>query len=548
MANVVHELIANLDAGTYTVHPPINVRQGDSNAHVILFKLRDSQDNPIQISVNAKPVISFQKVNETKVLSYAVNVVSAYNGELSYVIGPALVDDFGVFTVTLYVDTSEGCDSSSPRVVFVANIIKSECYDPSAIEVTITKKFRDEIEDHLSNGLIHVGIDDRRFLNTFIPLSQDLYELLSEGLDKKIEEMIVEEAGFLLRRAFITVDVKSQMTGMPDDQLCDGKLFRINYPNHDGDPSTIDPKSEEPDPEYWVALYHGTPDDGGFYEFHQVDFGGGGGGIPSIEGEGAVDIQIVDDAAVVSIKLDNTGNVLLSQTTDGLKASVDLSGYQSTSDKVTEVDSESTDAEYPSAGAVYRTSQAILQSVNQMLEGLATVARTGSYNDLLDKPTIPAAQVNSDWNATEGVAKILNKPTIPEDTDFIDSEDLDDMLEEIGLDPHPEYVRLHDGDTVVLNEVLTEDDINFDFDFTTGIEGGTPSNFVSIYVSDAGDLEHQRLRYKINDEESIGIYSYQEQIWSDPGYRTLVVVGDQTISDTDAISWLNDNAEVIPAV
>ena len=43
---------------------------------------------------------------------------------------------------------------------------------------------------------------------------------------------------------------------------------------------------------------------------------------------------------------------------------------------------------------------------------LATVATSGSYNDLLDKPTIPAAQVNSDWNASSGVAQILNKPTL----------------------------------------------------------------------------------------------------------------------------------------
>ena len=47
---------------------------------------------------------------------------------------------------------------------------------------------------------------------------------------------------------------------------------------------------------------------------------------------------------------------------------------------------------------------------------LATVATSGSYNDLLNKPTIPAAQVNSDWNANSGVAQILNKPTIPTDT------------------------------------------------------------------------------------------------------------------------------------
>jgi hypothetical protein len=44
---------------------------------------------------------------------------------------------------------------------------------------------------------------------------------------------------------------------------------------------------------------------------------------------------------------------------------------------------------------------------------LAAVATSGDYNDLLNLPTIPAAQVNSDWNAVSGVAEILNKPTIP---------------------------------------------------------------------------------------------------------------------------------------
>ena len=43
---------------------------------------------------------------------------------------------------------------------------------------------------------------------------------------------------------------------------------------------------------------------------------------------------------------------------------------------------------------------------------LATVATTGDYDDLINKPTIPAAQINSDWNANSGVAEILNKPTL----------------------------------------------------------------------------------------------------------------------------------------
>jgi len=43
---------------------------------------------------------------------------------------------------------------------------------------------------------------------------------------------------------------------------------------------------------------------------------------------------------------------------------------------------------------------------------LATIATSGSYTDLSNKPTIPAAQVNSDWNSNSGVSQILNKPTL----------------------------------------------------------------------------------------------------------------------------------------
>jgi hypothetical protein len=45
-------------------------------------------------------------------------------------------------------------------------------------------------------------------------------------------------------------------------------------------------------------------------------------------------------------------------------------------------------------------------------------ASSGDYQ-ILNKPTIPAAQVNSDWNAVSGVAQILNKPTIPTTLDSL---------------------------------------------------------------------------------------------------------------------------------
>ena len=46
---------------------------------------------------------------------------------------------------------------------------------------------------------------------------------------------------------------------------------------------------------------------------------------------------------------------------------------------------------------------------------LATVATTGDYDDLLNKPSIPAAQVQSDWGQSDNtqVDYIKNKPTIP---------------------------------------------------------------------------------------------------------------------------------------
>lgn len=54
-----------------------------------------------------------------------------------------------------------------------------------------------------------------------------------------------------------------------------------------------------------------------------------------------------------------------------------------------------------------------IDDLESAVGGLATVARTGSYNDLSDKPTF--AQVQSDWAQTDAQAVdyIKNKPTIP---------------------------------------------------------------------------------------------------------------------------------------
>ena len=53
----------------------------------------------------------------------------------------------------------------------------------------------------------------------------------------------------------------------------------------------------------------------------------------------------------------------------------------------------------------------VLSTTGTSIEWVATF--DGDYNSLSNKPTIPAAQVASDWSAVSGVSRILNKPIIP---------------------------------------------------------------------------------------------------------------------------------------
>ena len=62
------------------------------------------------------------------------------------------------------------------------------------------------------------------------------------------------------------------------------------------------------------------------------------------------------------------------------------------------------------AGAV-GTSGQVLSSTGTTIEWVTPF--DGDYNSLSNLPTIPAAQVPSDWNATSGVTRILNKPVVP---------------------------------------------------------------------------------------------------------------------------------------
>ena len=82
----------------------------------------------------------------------------------------------------------------------------------------------------------------------------------------------------------------------------------------------------------------------------------------------------------------------------------------------------------PDVSDYYTKSETYSQNeVNTLLSAkadtssLKTVATTGDYDDLLNKPTIPAAQVQSDWSQSDNtkVDYIKNKPTIPTNAELL---------------------------------------------------------------------------------------------------------------------------------
>lgn len=87
------------------------------------------------------------------------------------------------------------------------------------------------------------------------------------------------------------------------------------------------------------------------------------------------------------------------------------------------------------------------EDLQALSASLSRVATSGSYNDLSDRPTIPAAQIQSDWNQTNTSAKdfIKNKPVA--DVDYVTPETLmgelalyQPLLQALGSATRPVYV------------------------------------------------------------------------------------------------------------
>lgn len=122
---------------------------------------------------------------------------------------------------------------------------------------------------------------------------------------------------------------------------------------------------------------------------------------------------------------------------------------------------------------------------------LANVATSGDYNELINKPTIPAAQVQSDWNAISGVSMIANKPTIPaaqvnsdwSQTNTAEKSYILNKPELAAVATSGSYTDLSDKPEINTAQIITEE-----FTYTTTnvfTLQKEPKSFVHIYVDNA---------------------------------------------------------------
>lgn len=167
---VYHSVILDIQKNTSSC--VLDIVEKDKNSHQLLIKLVCDEGHFYNISGYRPEIEFFDNSTNTKVLTTAVDIVNAYRGYLSYVLGERIVQNPSRYTVTLRLIGEHGSESERLSCSFILNILRDPSRPPGcdchhSSEVTISKEFYDELKNHLDNRLIHVSESDRAIL-TFL--------------------------------------------------------------------------------------------------------------------------------------------------------------------------------------------------------------------------------------------------------------------------------------------------------------------------------------------------------------------------------------------
>lgn len=142
------------------------------------------------------------------------------------------------------------------------------------------------------------------------------------------------------------------------------------------------------------------------------------------------------------------------------------------------------------------------------------------YVGIADITDIPAAQVNSDWNATSGVEEILNKPTIPTNTSDLTNDGAD------GVNP---FITALDIPTTGQASTLVREVKN--------MTGATLTKGTVVYISGAnGNKALVSKAIATTDALSARTFGLLQSNISNNGLGYCVIIGDLSGLDTSAFT------------
>ena len=154
--------------------------------------------------------------------------------------------------------------------------------------------------------------------------------------------------------------------------------------------------------------------------------------------------------------------------------------------------------------------QQLLSVPYALYAGSTTNGFSGDYNDLSNKPEIPAAQVNADWKATEGVAEILNKPTkvsdFENDAKYLTEANLaarldalqqqiDSLKEQIGEGSFGKIFKVSkDGKNYAMKKLIGTNELDFEslqheYDILRNVSSSKNLNVITIYGMQSKKLD-----------------------------------------------------------
>ena len=177
------------------------------------------------------------------------------------------------------------------------------------------------------------------------------------------------------------------------------------------------------------------------------------------------------------------------------------------------------DSNFVSDASYVHTDNNFTSALKTKLDGIAagaevnvqanwTQADTSADDYIKNKPTIPAAQVNSDWNASSGVAQILNKPnlaTVATSGSYNDLSNKPTIPPAITVDSSMSSTSTNPVQNRVINKALAGKVDGFTKSFAGAWTGGVHAvNFVTVDYSTANSENGVFIKFSVSNSHGNG--------------------------------------------